>query len=63
MSGKAISVSILHSSLTFVLAALETYELAPGGRQLIVTLTSQDRRLKQPLVIRRVYDAAARDAD
>lgn len=34
----------------------ESYELAPGGRQLFVTVTSQDRRLKQPLVIRRVYD-------
>ena len=30
----------------------ESYELAPGGRQLIVTVTSQDRRLRQPLVIR-----------
>ena len=33
----------------------EAYELAPSG-QLIVTITSQDRRLKQALVIRRVYD-------
>ena len=41
----------------------ESYELAPGGRQLIVTVTSQDRRLEQPLVIRRVYDAVASEAD
>lgn len=34
----------------------ESYELAPGGKQLFLTLTSQDQRLKQPLVIRRVYD-------
>jgi hypothetical protein len=41
----------------------ESYELAPGTRQLVVTVTSQDRRLRQPLVIRRVYDAAASAAD
>lgn len=41
----------------------ESYELAPGGRQLFVTVTSQDRRLKQPLVIRRVYDAVADEAN
>ena len=39
----------------------ESYELAPGGRQLIVTFKSEDRRLKQPLVISRVYDAAPND--
>ena len=39
----------------------ESYELAPGGRQLIVTFRSVDRRLKQPLVISRVYDAVPND--
>lgn len=34
----------------------ESYELAPGDQQLIVIFTSADRRLKQPLVIHRVYD-------
>jgi hypothetical protein len=34
----------------------ETYEAVPDKRQLIVTVSSSDRRLKQPLVIRRVYD-------
>jgi hypothetical protein len=38
----------------------ESYELSPGGEQLFVTVTSQDRRLKQPLVIHRVYDAVPR---
>jgi hypothetical protein len=38
----------------------ESYELSPGGEQLFVTVTSQDRRLKQPLVIHRVYDAVLR---
>ena len=39
----------------------ESFELAPGGRQLIVTFRSVDRRLKQPLVISRVYDAVANE--
>ena len=38
----------------------ESYELAPGGERLFVTVTSEDRRLKQPLVIHRVYDAVPR---
>jgi hypothetical protein len=38
----------------------ESYELSPGGEQLFVTVTSQDSRLKQPLVIHRVYDAVPR---
>lgn len=39
----------------------ESYELVPGKRQLVVTVTSLDRRLKQPLVIRRVYDEEPAD--
>ena len=38
----------------------ESYELSPRGEQLFVTVTSQDPRLKQPLVIHRVYDAVLR---
>jgi hypothetical protein len=41
----------------------EWYELAPGGRQLIVTFRSADQRLKQPLVISRVYDAVPNDQE
>lgn len=41
----------------------ESYELAPGKRQLIVTFRSVDRRLKQPLVISRVYDAVTTDQE
>ncbi len=38
----------------------ESYELSPGGEHLFVTVTSQDPRLKQPLIIHRVYDAVPR---
>ena len=36
----------------------ESYELAPDGKQLDVTLRLEDSSLGTPLVIRRVYDAA-----
>ena len=41
----------------------ESYELGSGRRQLIATVTSQDGRFRQPLVIRRVYDAIPSEAD
>jgi len=41
----------------------ETYELASGTRQLLVTVTSVDRRLKRPLVIHRVYDEFQQPAE
>jgi hypothetical protein len=41
----------------------ESYELASGERRLIVTFRSVDRRLKQPLVISRVYDAVTIDQE
>ena len=34
----------------------ETYILAPGGFQIIVTLRVEDKRLKEPINIRHVYD-------
>jgi hypothetical protein len=34
----------------------ETYILAPGGFQIIVTVRVEDKRLKEPINIRRVYD-------
>jgi hypothetical protein len=37
---------------------IETYALAANGRKLNVTLQVQSERLSQPIVIRRVYDAA-----
>lgn len=41
----------------------ETFELAPGGQQLIATFTSADSRLKRPLVIQRIYDADTTPTD
>lgn len=35
---------------------IETYILAPGGFQMIVALRVEDKRLKEPINIRRVYD-------
>jgi len=37
---------------------VETYTISPNCRQLNVTLSIEGERLNQPLVIRRVYDAA-----
>ena len=53
---------VVHTRLADGGRFTESYELVPDGQQLIVTLTSLDRRLRQPLVIRRVYDAVERDA-
>lgn len=38
---------------------IETYALSPDNRQLYVTLQIENKRLGQPITIRRVYDAAA----
>jgi hypothetical protein len=37
---------------------IETYALAANGRKLNVTLRAEGERLSEPIVIRRVYDAA-----
>ncbi len=36
----------------------ETYELAPDGRQLVVTKRIENQRFPEPIIIRYVYDAA-----
>jgi hypothetical protein len=40
----------------------ETYALSPDGKQLIVTLTLENRRFGQPVTIRQVYDHAGEKA-
>jgi hypothetical protein len=38
----------------------ESYSLVPKSEQLMVTLTSTDPRLRQPLVLHRIYEAVPR---
>ena len=36
----------------------EIYELAPDGRQVVVTKRIENQRFPEPIIIRYVYDAA-----
>jgi len=69
-SGKSVTIKthwegnhlIAESKLGHSGKLTETYELNPGGKQLVFISQLDNSRLSEPLVIRRVYDRATENA-